>query len=425
MGKLADKLTAQQRSDFENVFSKFDRDGSGAIDRAEMNHLLGSFGFQHVTQEDLDAILAKIDEDLSGSVSKDEFMEFMATQTEMLDKECSMSIFDIIDNDNDGEIDYSEFVHVVRALNPQAKEVDMKKTFKLADRDGQGTVDREEFKDVLKNNDCSIWRELGLSLATVAVIREVVEQYSRLAKTPSAGFGTLKPLPYGKDNAKNMGYDVDSLPDVVWESACQCANVFDLVQDKNEFLGAKIVEFGCGAGADLCVAASLVGPKGSVIGIDMNRPMVKKANQNIETCKFTSIATAHVAIFDGPALPDVIKAGSADYVIVNGTVNLSPRKLCAFRNAQRALKKRGRLLMADVVLKESGSDIPVGKGSWCDCVAGAVTIDKMKETVTKAGFSEIQHVGYSQYLTSENTPTGTFIAYNGKSKSGSSTCSIL
>ena len=408
-----EQLTSQQKEDFEKVFAQFDRDGSGSINRAEMKQLLNAFGFQHLSKEDLDAILAKIDKDLSGTVSKEEFMEFMAMQTAMLGKECSQNIFDIIDSDNDGEIDFGEFEHVVHALNPDVKKEDLILMFKMADANGEGTVSRTEFKAALDSNECSIWRELGLSLATVAVIREVVEQYSRLAKTPSAGFGTLKPLPYGKDNAKKLGYDVSMFDDVVWESACQCANVFHLVKDKKAFDGATLVEFGCGAGADLCVAASLVGTRGKVIGIDMNKPMVKKANQNIKHCGFSATTSAHIAIFDGPNLPDPLKANSADFLIVNGTVNLSPRKLCAFKNANRVLKKGGRLLLADVILKEGKTATPTGKGAWCDCVAGAVREEKMVELLKSAGFIDVKMLGFSEYKTSENTPCAMFSAVSG------------
>ena len=393
------------------MFSQFDRDGSGAIDRAEMKSLLNAFGFQNLSKEDLDAILSKIDKDLSGSVSKEEFIEFMSMQAAMLGKECSRNIFDIIDSDNDGEIDFGEFQHVVHALNPEAKKEDLLRMFKMADADAEGTVSRKEFEAALTSHDCSIWRELGLSLGTVAIIRETVEQYSRLAKTPSAGFGTLKPLPYGKANAKRLGYDISRLPDAVWESACQCANVFTLVPEKGASMkGATVVEFGCGAGADLCVAASMVGSAGKVIGIDMNRPMVTKANQNLATCGFSATSSAHIAIFDGPELPDVLKANSADFLLVNGTLNLSPRKLCALKNATNVLKKGGRLLLADVVLKEGKTATPTGKGAWCDCVAGAVTEEKMVELLTSAGFRDVKLVGFSDYMTSDNTPCAMFTA---------------
>ena len=425
MGKLADQLTEDQRKDFEKVFNKFDKNESGYIERSEMKNLLDSFGFSYLTSDDLAAILARVDEDLSGLVSKEEFMEFAAGQLSMLlDKECCESIFDMINTDHDGGIEIHEFINAVHCVNPKVTDAEARKIFKKADKDNKGTLEREEFQEALASNECSIWREMGISLVTIAVIREVVEQYSRLAKDPAAGFGTLSPLPYGKANAKKMGYNTEQFPDIVWESSCQCANVFDLVENKGEFLGATVVEFGCGAGADLCVSASLVGDKGRVIGIDMNRPMVKKAAENILQCDYPNIASAHIGIFDGPTLPHPLKPGMADFLIVNGTINLSPRKLCAFKNAQRVLKKGGRLLMADVVLKDESKAPPIGRGAWCDCVAGALSLDRAIELLRNVGFKNITHVGYSEYLTSENTPTATLVAYNGGVK-GSFSCGIL
>lgn len=39
--------------------------------------------------------------------------------------------------------------------------------------------------------------------------------------------------------------------------------------------GAKVLDLGCGAGRDVFLASKLVGPNGSVVGVDMTEEMVK------------------------------------------------------------------------------------------------------------------------------------------------------
>ena len=63
--------------------------------------------------------------------------------------------------------------------------------------------------------------------------------------------------------------------------------------------------------------------------------MVAKANENLKICGFEKIAKAHLGLFDGPVLPVPLHESTADFLIVNGTINLSPRKKCALANAAK------------------------------------------------------------------------------------------
>lgn len=106
---------------------------------------------------------------------------------------------------------------------------------------------------------------------------QIKRLYSRLALNPEQDFGWNK----GKENAKQLGYDermLDQISDVVWESSAAVGNPFSTGPINK---GETVVDLGCGAGADLCVAALLVGDTGEVIGIDVTPAMVEKARSNI------------------------------------------------------------------------------------------------------------------------------------------------
>lgn len=81
---------------------------------------------------------------------------------------------------------------------------------------------------------------------------EVQALYTELAEHPEKDFGWGK----GKENAHALGYDerwLDQLPPPVWTSAAAVGNPFALGPIN---AGETVVDLGCGAGADLCIALS-------------------------------------------------------------------------------------------------------------------------------------------------------------------------
>ena len=104
---------------------------------------------------------------------------------------------------------------------------------------------------------------------------EIQVLYTELALHPRKDFGWGK----GRENARNLGYDarwLDHLPDVVWESTAAVGNPFSL---GSITLGETVVDLGCGAGADLCIVASLIGVRGRAIEIDITPAMVDWAKE--------------------------------------------------------------------------------------------------------------------------------------------------
>jgi ubiquinone/menaquinone biosynthesis C-methylase UbiE len=78
--------------------------------------------------------------------------------------------------------------------------------------------------------------------------------------------------------------------------------------------------------------------------------------------------------------------GSADCVISNGVINLSPEKERVFAEAARILRPGGRMAVADIVseqqLKES---IVCDVDLWASCIGGAAQQDSYREAIEAAG----------------------------------------
>jgi arsenite methyltransferase len=219
--------------------------------------------------------------------------------------------------------------------------------------------------------------------------------YSELALNPEKDFGWGK----GKENARALGYNRDwleRLPEAVWESSSAVGNPFACGPIHP---GETVIDLGCGAGADVYVAGLLVGPSGSVIGVDMTPAMVQKARANAVRVGLANV-TIHEADMAKVPLPD----SCADVVISNGAINLLPDKPCALREAFRVLKLGGRFQIADMIRDESTAQCErVAAGSWADCIGGTVTVSCFLQMLAEIGFERAECVKTTGYRTSAST----------------------
>lgn len=224
---------------------------------------------------------------------------------------------------------------------------------------------------------------------------ELITLYTKLAEKPDSDFGWNK----GKANARQLGYSeawLERLPDIVWESAAAVGNPFKLGKIN---AGQTVLDIGCGAGADACVAALLVGNTGKVIGVDCTPAMIEKARLNARHAALNNIDFHEADIADLP-----VADNSIDVVITNGAINLSKDKYSVFQELFRVLKPGGRLQIADMV--RISEDICVSEstgGTWADCVQGTLTADKLLEIITDTGFTDAILMELTGYRTSNIT----------------------
>ena len=155
--------------------------------------------------------------------------------------------------------------------------------------------------------------------------------------------------------------------------------------------GDVVVDFGCGGGIDVVLAAHKVGPQGRVVGVDGTPQMIERAKQAVaEAGLQDSNIEFRNAYLDNTQLPD----GFADAVISNCVINLCPDKDAVYEEAFRIVRLGGRIAISDIVFTENiASELQERfQSTWPGCLGGAIAEENYWQTVRQAGFTEIQVV---------------------------------
>jgi len=202
--------------------------------------------------------------------------------------------------------------------------------------------------------------------------------------------------------SKRIGYtdqDLKAVPEGA-NLGLGCGNPLALASLRE---GETVLDLGSGAGFDCFLAARQVGKRGKVIGVDMTPEMLDKARGNAEKGEFTNVEFRLGEIENLP-----VGDNQADIVISNCVINLSPAKERVFREAFRALKPGGRLMVSDIVLlQELPEEIRNSVAAYTACVAGAETKERYLGAIRKAGFQEIRILDETVFPTQilANDPT--------------------
>jgi SAM-dependent methyltransferase len=214
-------------------------------------------------------------------------------------------------------------------------------------------------------------------------IKEAVKQkYSQVAEKPRADFN----FPVGREFAESVGYArdmLDSLPSCLYESFTGAGNPQPYVLLRE---GEIVLDLGCGAGLDLYLYARKVGGSGIVYGLDISEKMIEKARRNMSL-----VGAKNVKFMCAPSDRIPLDDESVDIVVSNGIYNLSPNKEATMREAYRVLKKAGRIVLSEIVLK---APMPVRElksiNDWFRCIGGAITEKQFTSLMRRVGFRNIQ-----------------------------------
>lgn len=149
--------------------------------------------------------------------------------------------------------------------------------------------------------------------------------------------------------------------------------------------GDTVVDLGSGAGNDCFVARQLVGESGRVIGLDMTKKMIEKANTNAEKLGFNNVEFVLGDIEDIP-----LEDNLADVVVSNCVLNLVPDKQKAFSETLRILKQGGHFSISDIVISGDLPD-PIKEDAemYVGCVSGAVPKAEYLSIVKNTGFENV------------------------------------
>jgi len=215
----------------------------------------------------------------------------------------------------------------------------------------------------------------------------VREGYARVAKEKTSCCGpTDRATATEVDIAKQIGYSDADLagPAATGNLGLGCGNPTAIAYLQP---GEVVVDLGSGAGFDALLAADKLGSDGRFIGVDMTPEMLARARTNAVNAGYARTVEFREGLIE--ALP--VASGSADVIISNCVINLSPDKATAFREAFRVLKPGGRLAISDILLTEPlPAEVAQSVAALIGCVAGAETEEVYVGHIRDAGFVAIE-----------------------------------
>ena len=245
------------------------------------------------------------------------------------------------------------------------------------------TRDKEEIRKAVRDSYGKIARlgtkATGLSPALSGCGKQGISD-TRRSPASCCGAPVLTP----EQLSKAMGYskeDLESAPEGA-NLGLGCGNPVALASLKP---GETVVDLGSGGGFDCFLAANEVGKDGKVIGIDMTPDMISKARKNAQDAHIDNV---EFRLGEIEYLP--VADNSADIIMSNCVINLSPDKQSVYKDAFRALKPGGRLAISDILAtQELPAEVKNDLALHSACVGGAATVKSTVTMLEQAGFRDI------------------------------------
>ena len=170
---------------------------------------------------------------------------------------------------------------------------------------------------------------------------EIKKTYADVSQQPERDFI----FPTGRAWAEDLDYppELAHVPEGAVESFAGVANPWALGRLEP---GLRVLDLGSGAGTDSLVAVQMVGPTGTVTGIDMTPEMLAKAR-----AAATEMGSTNVTFIEAEAEQLPFADESFDVVISNGVIDLIPDKDAVFAELFRVLAPGGHIQIADVTIQ--------------------------------------------------------------------------
>jgi arsenite methyltransferase len=220
-------------------------------------------------------------------------------------------------------------------------------------------------------------------------VKEIVkEKYGEIAKSSSSCCGPTSCC--GSSENKIVGYTImkdeyNHLDGYVAEAdlglGCGLPTEFAGIKK-----GDTVVDLGSGAGNDVFVVRAIVGEEGRVIGIDITKEMIEKANKNNAKLGYKNV---EFKFGDIEAMP--LDNNIADVIVSNCVLNLVPDKQKAFSEMFRILKPGAHFCVSDIVIPgEMSEQLKNSAAMYAGCVSGAINQEEYLDIIDKSGFKNVE-----------------------------------
>ncbi|KAJ7534820.1 hypothetical protein O6H91_12G005700 [Diphasiastrum complanatum] len=147
------RFTAKQLTELRDVFVQFDKDGDGSITALEMGSLFRSLGLTP-SEEQLEAVIRKVDSNNNGLIEFSEFVSLIAPELAnqvIYSHEELSSLFKTLDRDGNGFVTPVELASAMARLGHPLSTRELADMFGEADADGDGRISFAEFVSAMNS----------------------------------------------------------------------------------------------------------------------------------------------------------------------------------------------------------------------------------------------------------------------------------
>lgn len=210
------------------------------------------------------------------------------------------------------------------------------------------------------------------------------EYYGRVLK--SSGDSACKTCSKPSDDILNI---MKLIPEEVKNKYYGCG--IPITKDIKE--GDRVLDLGSGSGQDCYIMANLIGPTGSVIGVDMTDEQIAVARGNIEAYAQNLGWKPNMSFRKGfiENLKDVqIEDDSIDVCISNCVICLSNDKPAVFKGVYQSLCQGGKFIFSDLYTYVSIPDeIKSHPEVVKECLGDVMVKSEFEQLAKEIGFRDI------------------------------------
>lgn len=146
--------------------------------------------------------------------------------------------------------------------------------------------------------------------------------------------------------------------------------------------GSCVIDFGAGFGTYSLLLSDMVGQKGTVFAVDVQKHLIDKIKRDANDTGKKNVYPMFADIEKLGGVP--LNSGVADYIFIVNVLNEVGDKRIVFEEAHRLLKNGGRLIVVD----HSETPLPGIK---------EFNLNECEKTATNAGFEKVEKIDAGEF----------------------------